>query len=101
MPGYITRLRYKEYLEKVLYSSFLAIIEYNSPCGFRIKKDLSINNIVKQTPLIFQERFFLLMDIIYPNADILRCYIAERHREHLAIYDWLFKLYTDEEYFTD
>lgn len=101
MAEYVSRIQYKEMLEKTLYTAFSAIVDYHTPCGFTIRSSKNISDIEKQTPQLFSERFFLLMDIIYPHTDILRAYIAEKYRDKLVLYDWLFKLYTDEALFID
>lgn len=72
------------------------IINYKGPGCIIPNKLVKVTDIEKQTPLVFQQRFFLLMDIMEPAMDYGNMFIKREHPEMLFLYEWLCKLYTDE-----
>ena len=82
-------------LNKMILRALHGITQYPVHNGFSIKKLHTITN-VDETPLAFQERFFLCMDIIAPSMEYARQFIKRDHPDALYLFNWLCKLYTDE-----
>ena len=86
----------KELLNNVILNALYGIIDYKCKDGFNINHIDQIKDVVKETPTSFQERFFLLMDIIDPCREYARIFIKREHPDALYLYDWFVKLYIEE-----
>jgi hypothetical protein len=84
-------------LNQIIFLSLHRIIEYKGHAGFSIHNLHTVTNIERDTPLDFQERFFLLMDTIAPVMDYARRFIKKEHPDVLYLFNWLVKLYVDED----
>jgi hypothetical protein len=83
-------------VNKMVLTALNEIINYRGPGSLTPKAIARITDIEKQTPLAFQQRFFLLMDIIEPCMDYARLFIKHKHPDMLYLFNWLCKLYVDE-----
>jgi hypothetical protein len=100
MKGF-TKAQNEETLKKMILTGLNSIVTYKSPCGFNVNSLTKITDIELQTPLDFQQRFFLIMDMLYPSLDFARFFIKREHPEVLFLFNWLCKLYTDEAEISD
>ena len=64
--------------------------------GFTIDQIHKVTDVERETPLDFQHRFFLLMDILEPSKDYARSFIKVKHPDALYLFDWLVELYVGE-----
>lgn len=85
-----------EILNKMILAAIYGIIDYKSHEGFSVHHLDSVKNIERDTPISFQDRFFLLMDIIAPCKEYARVFIKRDHPEALFLYDLFIKLYLEE-----
>lgn len=95
MKGF-TKAHNEEMLKKMILIGLNLIVTYKSPCGFNVSSLTKITNVESETPLDFQQRFFLIMDILYPSFDFAHFFIKREHPEALCLFNWLCKLYTEE-----
>lgn len=91
-----TNAEMQDMLNKTILLALHSITTYPSLNGFSVSRIHNITNIEKETPLAFQERFFLCMDIIAPCMEYAQLLIKRDHPNALYLFNWLCKLYTDE-----
>ena len=51
---------------------------------------------IGDAPLAFQDRFFLLMDVLAPSKHYAYQFLRAKHPQMLGIFVWLCKLYSEE-----
>lgn len=100
MKGF-TKNDIEQRMKKMILTGLNSIVTYKGPGGFNVGKLHQITDIETQTPLDFQQRFFLIMDMLYPSLDFARFFIKREHPEVLFLFNWLCKLYTDEAEISD
>ena len=71
------------------------IVQYRGH-GFDINKLHNVTNVESQTPTSFQERFFLLMDILEPAQKYAHFYMRKQHPDAEYLFNFLLKLYNEE-----
>jgi hypothetical protein len=64
--------------------------------GFSMDKLQHVTNIERQTPVAFQERFFLLMDILEPAQNYARLFIRRKHPDIDFLFNLWLNLYNNE-----
>ena len=91
-----TKAELETILNKMILGLLDGIVNYKCHQHFDIRNIHSVTDVQKQTPLAFQQRFFLLMDILSPGSDYARMFIKREHPDMLYLFNWLYKLYVDE-----
>lgn len=91
-----TRVQIEAMLDKVILQILRGIIEYKSREGFDVRSISDVRSIEHDTPFDFQERFFLLMDIVYPCIEYAKRFIKREHPEALYLFNWFCKLYIED-----
>ena len=99
-----TRARYRNFskhqLEELLDRAILQVLDgitkFKTKQGFDLTSLKSVSDMQREAPQEFQERFYLLMDILYPMKQYVELYIDKYYPEMSYMLDWLFSLYLDE-----
>jgi len=90
----------KHQLQELLDGTILQVLDgitkYKTKQGFDLTSLRSVSDIDREAPIEFKERFYLLMDILYPLKQYTELYIDRYHPEMSYMVDWLFSLYLDE-----
>lgn len=81
-------------LDAMILLSLDGIIKYDKH-GFNMNRAYNISDL-RQTPISFQERFLLLMDIIEPAQKYALNFIRREHPDAEYLFNFLVSLYNDE-----